>query len=56
MQTKNVSKATETCDKIMAYITSVGGNVFAYDSRIFDYDWAKISTNMRLYLTRTSKV
>jgi hypothetical protein len=34
-----MTKATEVCGNIMGYISGVSGGVFAYDGRIFGYDF-----------------
>lgn len=54
MQTKNISQATETCEKIMEYISTIGAGVFPYDSRIYGYDWV-VSSGMRTYLTSNAQ-
>jgi hypothetical protein len=35
----------------MGYITSVSGNVFPYDNRIFGYDWDPIENAVSDYFT-----
>ena len=35
----DMSIAYDTCSAIMDYIEDVSGGVFAYDNRIFNYDW-----------------
>lgn len=38
----------------MDYIQTVSGNVFPYDSRIFDYDWNPIEQPYVDYFTKSS--
>ena len=46
-----MSAAEETCAAIMDYITGISGNMFPYDTRIFDYDWDPIEQIVTDYLT-----
>ncbi len=39
----------------MSYIDEVGGNVFTYDARIFDYDWDPIDAVWVDFLTKSGK-
>ena len=56
MIAKDITKSKETCSSIMDYIASVSGSVFAYDSRIFGYDWDPIEQVVTDYLTISAKV
>jgi hypothetical protein len=46
----------DACSSIMSYITSVTGNVFPYDSRIFGYDWDAVENPVTNYFTISGKV
>jgi hypothetical protein len=46
----------DTCSNIMGYITSVTGNVFPYDSRIFGSDWDAVENPVTDYFTTSGKV
>jgi hypothetical protein len=49
--TGDFAKMGDTCSNIMGYITSVSGNVFPYDNRIFGYDWDPIENAVSDYFT-----
>ncbi len=49
--TGDFSKMGDTCSNIMGYITSVSGDVFPYDNRIFGYDWDPIENAVSDYFT-----
>lgn len=40
--TSNYQESGDNCGKTMDYILEVGGGVFTYDARRFDYDWDSI--------------
>jgi hypothetical protein len=46
--------AGSICGKPMDYVLEVGGNVFTYDARIFDYDFAPLETPYLTYLSNTT--
>lgn len=46
----------DTCSNIMGYITSVSGDVFPYDNRIFGYDWDPIENAVSDYFTISGQV
>jgi vitellogenic carboxypeptidase-like protein len=46
----------DICSNIMGYITTVGGNVFPYDARIFGSDWDKIEDPTTNYFSISGKV
>lgn len=35
----NLTTSADMCDKNLDYFSVVSGNVFTYDTRIFDYDY-----------------
>jgi len=49
--TGDFSTMGDTCSNIMGYITSVSGDVFPYDNRIFGYDWDPIENAVSDYFT-----
>ena len=51
-----MSKAEETCAAIMDYITGISGNMFPYDTRIFDYDWDPYEQIVTDYFTVSEDV
>ena len=48
--------AGSTCEMTMDYVDEVGGGVFTYDARRFDYDWTPVENPYMAYLTNSSKV
>ena len=50
------SEKGDTCSNIMGYITSVSGNVFPYDNRIFGVDWDAVENPVTDYFTISGKV
>jgi hypothetical protein len=52
----NYHIAAETCENTMDYVDEVGGGVFTYDARIFDYDWAPVKEPYLTYLNSSAKV
>lgn len=49
--TEILPKGDEVCANIMDYIQTVSGDVFPYDSRIFDYDFNPIESPYVDYFT-----
>ena len=45
---------TSDCAAVMDYIEKVSGNVFAFDQRIADEDWAPIEDPVTNYFTKQS--
>lgn len=54
--TGNYTAMGDTCSGIMGYITSVSGNVFPYDNRIFGADWDLIENPVEQYFTISGQV
>ena len=54
--TFDIMKAEDTCSGIMDYIQAVSGDVFNYNTRIFEYDWDPIEAPYVKYLTNHSKI
>jgi hypothetical protein len=46
--------AGDICGQPMDYILDVGGKVFTYDARIFDYDFDPLETPYLTYLSNTT--
>jgi hypothetical protein len=46
----------DICSNIMGYISTVSGGVFAYDNRIFGYDWDPIENAVSDYFTVSGQV
>jgi len=46
----------DSCSAIMTYIRGVTGDVFSYDSRIFESDWDAIESPVTDYLTISGQV
>jgi hypothetical protein len=54
--TANYAEAASKCEQTMNYVLEVGGGVFTYDARIFDYDWDPVKDVYVSYLTTSGKV